>query len=50
MKLVRAGKVPNPLKPHKAKKLDEVNKLNKLVGEQEKDELRRASAGPARGD
>ena len=50
MKLMRAGKVPNPLKPHKAKKLDEVNKLNKLVGEQEKDELRRASAGPARGD
>ena len=50
MKLVRAGKVPNPLKPHKAKKLDEVNKLNKLVGDQEKDELRRASAGPARGD
>ena len=50
MKLVRAGKVPNPLKPHKAKKLDEVNKLNKLVGEQEKDELGRATAGPARGD
>src|SRR6476661_5321931 len=50
MKLMRAGKVPNPLKPHKAKKLDEVNKLNKLVGDQEKDELRRASAGPARGD
>jgi len=50
MKLMRAGKVPNPLKPHKAKKLDEVNKLNKLVGEQEKDELGRATAGPARGD
>ena len=50
MKMVRAGKVPNPLKPHKAKKLDEVNKLNKLVEQQEKDELRRATAGPARGD
>ena len=40
MKLVRAGKVPNPLKPHKAKKLDEVNKLNKLVGDR-----RRTSSG-----
>ena len=48
MKLVRAGKVPNPLKPHKAKKLDEVNKLNKLVGEQEKDELGRRHCRPSR--
>jgi succinate dehydrogenase / fumarate reductase, iron-sulfur subunit len=50
MKLMRAGKVPNPLKPHKAKKLDEVQKLNKLVGEQEREDLERASSGPARGD
>ena len=36
MKLARAGKVPNPLKPHRAKKLDEVRKLHKLVAGQEK--------------
>jgi succinate dehydrogenase / fumarate reductase, iron-sulfur subunit len=35
MRLARAGKVPNPLKPHKAKKLDEVRKLNKLLKSQE---------------
>ena len=33
MKMARAGKVPNPLKPHKAKKLDEVKKLNKLIAD-----------------
>jgi succinate dehydrogenase / fumarate reductase, iron-sulfur subunit len=31
MRLARAGKVPNPLKPHRAKKLGEVRALNKLV-------------------
>ena len=30
LNLARAGKVPNPLKPHRAKKLDEVRKLHKL--------------------
>jgi succinate dehydrogenase / fumarate reductase iron-sulfur subunit len=35
MRLARAGKVPNPLKPHKAKKLDEVRKLHKLLKSQE---------------
>ena len=36
MKLARAGKVPNPLKPHRAKKLGEVRALSKLVAAQEK--------------
>ena len=36
MKLARAGKVPNPLKPHRAKKLGEVRALSKLVAGQEK--------------
>jgi succinate dehydrogenase iron-sulfur subunit len=35
MRLARAGKVPNPLKPHRAKKLDEVRKLHKLLRSQE---------------
>jgi succinate dehydrogenase / fumarate reductase, iron-sulfur subunit len=35
LKMVRAGKVPNPLRPHKAKKLDEVRKLHKLLKTQE---------------
>ncbi len=35
--LARAGKVPNPLKPHRAKKLDEVRKLHKLLKTQEAD-------------
>jgi succinate dehydrogenase / fumarate reductase iron-sulfur subunit len=47
MKMVRAGKVPNPLKPHKAPKLDEVRRLNKLVGEQEKQQLEEWHRGPA---
>src|SRR3954453_18106189 len=47
MRLARAGKVPNPLKPHKAKKLDEVRKLEKLIASQEKDALERATAGPS---
>jgi succinate dehydrogenase / fumarate reductase iron-sulfur subunit len=45
MKMARAGKVPNPLKPHKAKKLDEVRKLNKLVKSQERDALADKRAG-----
>ena len=35
LSLARAGKVPNPLKPHRAKKLDEVRKLHKLLKTQE---------------
>jgi succinate dehydrogenase / fumarate reductase iron-sulfur subunit len=35
MQLARAGKVPNPLKPHRAKKLGEVRKLHKLLKGQE---------------
>jgi len=35
LNLARAGKVPNPLKPHRAKKLDEVRKLHKLLKTQE---------------
>ena len=35
MSLARAGKVPNPLKPHRAKKLGEVRKLHKLLKAQE---------------
>ncbi len=35
MQLARAGKVPNPLKPHRAKKLDEVRSLHKLLRTQE---------------
>jgi succinate dehydrogenase / fumarate reductase iron-sulfur subunit len=37
LNLARAGKVPNPLKPHRAKKLDEVRKLHKLLKTQEAD-------------
>ena len=35
MQMAKAGKVPNPLKPHRAKKLDEVRKLHKLLKTQE---------------
>jgi succinate dehydrogenase / fumarate reductase, iron-sulfur subunit len=45
MKMARAGKVPNPLKPHKAKQLDEVRKLNKLVKSQEQDAIADKRAG-----
>ena len=48
LRLARAGKVPNPLKPHKAKKLDEVRKLNKLIESQERATLEAANAGPTR--
>jgi succinate dehydrogenase / fumarate reductase iron-sulfur subunit len=48
LRLARAGKVPNPLKPHKAKKLDEVRKLNKLIESQEQATLEAANAGPTR--
>jgi succinate dehydrogenase iron-sulfur subunit len=47
MKMVRAGKVPNPLKPHKAGKLDEVRRLNTLIGDQEKQALEAVHRGPA---
>jgi len=48
LQLVRVGKVPNPLKPHKAKKLDEVRKLNALIDTQEKEARAAANAGPQR--
>ena len=48
LRLARAGKVPNPLKPHKAKKLDEVRKLHKLIESQEQATLKAANAGPTR--
>ena len=46
LKLARAGKVPNPLKPHKAKKLDEVKQAEQAVGQQEKEELERRPLRP----
>jgi hypothetical protein len=48
LRLARAGKVPNPLKPHKAKKLDEVRKLHKLIEAQEKAARAEGTAGPRR--
>jgi hypothetical protein len=45
MKLARAGKVPNPLKPHRAKKLDEVRKLHKLLKTQEAEQRDQKRAG-----
>jgi succinate dehydrogenase / fumarate reductase iron-sulfur subunit len=45
MQMARAGKVPNPLKPHKAKKLDEVRKLHKLLKGQEAALLEEKRAG-----
>jgi succinate dehydrogenase / fumarate reductase iron-sulfur subunit len=50
LKMAKAGKVPNPLKPHKAKKLDEVKRLNKLIAQQEKQQREAAAAGPSAGD
>jgi len=45
MQMARAGKVPNPLRPHRAKKLDEVRKLHKLLKTQEADSRTRKRAG-----
>jgi succinate dehydrogenase / fumarate reductase, iron-sulfur subunit len=45
MQMARAGKVPNPLKPHRAKKLDEVRKLHKLLKGQEAELLKEKRAG-----
>ena len=39
LRLAKAGKVPNPLRPHKARKLDEVRRLHKLIADQERAEL-----------
>jgi succinate dehydrogenase / fumarate reductase iron-sulfur subunit len=50
LRLARAGKVPNPLRPHKAKKLDEVRKLHKLIESQEQEARKAATAGPRRPD
>jgi succinate dehydrogenase / fumarate reductase iron-sulfur subunit len=46
LKLAKAGKVPNPFKPHKAKKLDEVRALHKLVEGQEQEQFEEAQRGP----
>ena len=45
LNLARAGKVPNPLKPHRAKKLDEVRKLHKLLKTQEAESRAEKRAG-----
>jgi succinate dehydrogenase / fumarate reductase iron-sulfur subunit len=45
MQMARAGKVPNPLRPHRAKKLDEVRKLHKLLKTQEAELLAEKRAG-----
>ena len=45
MQMARAGKVPNPLKPHRAKKLDEVRKLHKVLKTQERDARAQKRAG-----
>jgi succinate dehydrogenase / fumarate reductase iron-sulfur subunit len=45
MQMARAGKVPNPLRPHRAKKLDEVRKLHKLLKTQEAALLKEKRAG-----
>jgi len=45
LNLARAGKVPNPLKPHRAKKLDEVRKLHKLMKTQEAESRAEKRAG-----
>jgi succinate dehydrogenase iron-sulfur subunit len=50
MKMARRGKVPNPLRPHKADKLDEVKKLNKLLEQQEAEQRAEATSGPKRAD
>jgi succinate dehydrogenase / fumarate reductase, iron-sulfur subunit len=50
MQLARAGKVPNPLRPHRAKKLDEVRRLHKLLKGQEAAlrDAKRAGVSPDR--
>ncbi len=44
LQLARAGKVPNPLSPHKAKDNDEVKRLWKLLEQEAKGQPRRATA------
>ena len=44
LQLARAGKVPNPLAPHKAKDNDEVKRLWKLLEKEAKEQPRRATA------
>jgi succinate dehydrogenase / fumarate reductase iron-sulfur subunit len=48
LQLARVGKVPNPFNPHKAKKLDEVRKLNQLIASQEKAAQEANREGPER--
>ena len=44
LQLARAGKIPNPLSPHKAKDNDEVKRLWKLLEKEAKGQPRRATA------
>jgi succinate dehydrogenase / fumarate reductase, iron-sulfur subunit len=46
LRLAAVGKVPNPIKPHKAKKLDEVKRLHKLLEQQEQEQRRARTSGP----
>lgn len=46
LQLARAGKVPNPLTPHKAKDNDEVKRLWKLLEKQAKEQSRPRAARP----
>jgi succinate dehydrogenase iron-sulfur subunit len=48
LQLVRAGKVPNPFRPHKAKKLDEVRRLHQLIAAHEKAVHEAGNEGPER--
>jgi succinate dehydrogenase iron-sulfur subunit len=48
LRMVRAGKVPNPFKPHKARKLEEVRALHKLLEQQESNARDAAALGPGR--
>jgi succinate dehydrogenase / fumarate reductase, iron-sulfur subunit len=48
--LLKVGKVPNPLRPHKARKLDEVRRLNKLLQTQERAQLEADKRPPRSGD
>ncbi len=46
LRLASVGKVPNPIRPHKAKKLDEVKRLHKLLEQQEQEQRRARTSGP----
>ena len=48
--MMKAGKVPNPLRPHKARKLDEVRRLHRLLAQQEQIQLEEDAEPPRSGD